>query len=250
MIDFKYKVQRIQRWKSVVGLFEAIKFEFLWSLGFSSVSIRVPGYPQAFKLRKEDSDISVFETVFIERELYAYLPKQPRLIIDGGANIGLTTAFYAQHYPNALIVAVEPSSENCSLLKHNCHSFSNISILEGGLWSDSGFLRLVNPDAQSWSFRCEPAQPQTEGAFSAYSIESILDLAGTDRCDLIKLDIEGAEEYLFASGAERWLPKVDAIFVEVHGEKADKAIRAACPEKDFEYESFREKLLIFRKDSN
>lgn len=249
MIDLRYKAQRIQRWTPVVGLFEAIKFEFLWSLRFLPVSVRVPGYPKAFRLRRWDSDLSVFETVFVERELDAYLPKEPRSIVDGGANIGLTTAFYARYYPHALVVAVEPSSENCSLLKHNCDRFSNISVLEGGLWVDSGFLRLANPDAKSWAFKCEPAQQETEGAFPAYSIERVIELAGTDRCDLIKLDIEGAEEYLFASGAERWLPKVDAILVEVHGEKADKAIREACSEKDFEYNTVGEKLLLVRRDS-
>jgi FkbM family methyltransferase len=245
MVDWQYKLQRIQRWQPVIGLVEAIKFELLWSLSLPRVQIKVPGYPQRFSLRRGGSDISVFETVFVERELDAYLPQTPHLIIDGGANIGLTTAFYAQRYPQARIVAIEPSTENCDCLRQNCASFENVSIVEGGLWTSSGHLRLANPTAEAWSFQCEPATAGSEGAFPAYSVDRIIDDSGIALCDLMKLDIEGAEEQLFASAG--WLQRVNAILVEVHGEAADRAIKAACSEQDFEYSVLGEKLMITRK---
>jgi FkbM family methyltransferase len=245
MVDLQYKLNRIQRWQTVVGLLEAMKFELLWSLSLPRVQIRVPGYPQRFSLRKGGSDISVFETVFVEQELNAYLPQSPRLIIDGGANIGLTTAFYAHRYPQARIIAVEPSAENCDCLRKNCASFKNISVVEGGLWTSSGYLRLANPTAEAWSFQCEPAIAGSEGSFPAYSVDRLIDDSGIATCDLMKLDVEGAEEQLFDSAS--WLQRVNAILVEVHGEAADRAIKSACSEQDFEYSMLGEKLMITRK---
>lgn len=39
------------------------------------------------------------------------------LIIDGGANVGYSPIWFALKYPRAQILAVEPDSENFSLLK-------------------------------------------------------------------------------------------------------------------------------------
>jgi FkbM family methyltransferase len=245
MVDLRYKLNRIQRWQPVIGLLEAIRFEWLWSLQLPSVSIAVPGYPQRFTLRKGGSDIAVFETVFVERELDVYLPQAPQLIMDGGANIGLTTAFYAHRYPQAKIVAIEPSSDNCDVLRKNCAAFDNVSIVEGGLWTNSGYLRLANPTAEAWGFQCEPAPAGSEGSFPAYSVDRLIDDSGVGVCDLMKLDIEGAEEQLFESAS--WLQRVNAILVEVHGEAADRAIKSACSEQDFEYSMLGEKLMITRK---
>src|ERR1700730_14900976 len=42
-----------------------------------------------------------------------------RVIIDCGANIGITSLFLAARYPDAMIISVEPHPENFALLKSN-----------------------------------------------------------------------------------------------------------------------------------
>lgn len=242
-MDLAYKIKRIKRWSSALGLWEALKFEVIWSCKRRLVQVRVPGYREPFYLRRYSSDLSVFETVFMDREFEWYIPKEPRLIIDGGANIGLSTAFFANRFPDAKVVAVEPSNENVSLIRKNCRSMDNISVVEGGLWPVSGFLRIANPDEPAWSFRCEVAPENAKDAFPAYSVGNLIDQAGFQRCDLLKLDIEGAEEQLFSESCE-WLKRVDAILVEVHGAKALAAVKDACPESRWKYQECGEKLLI------
>jgi FkbM family methyltransferase len=249
MNSLQYKAQRVQNWTPIIGLQETLKFEILWSLGLPQIQVNVPGYPTPFLIRKRNSDIFVFETVFIKQEFSEYLPPNPAVIIDGGANVGFSTAFYAHHYSNAVIVAVEPSSTNCALLQQNCAAFNNILVVEGGIWHRSGFLRLVDPNAPAWALQCEEAQQGEAGAFPAYSIQDLLKQVGKERCDLLKLDVEGAEEYLFSSETQAWLPLVDAILVEVHGEKAEQAIKSACPENAFDYEILGEKLFITHKST-
>jgi FkbM family methyltransferase len=247
-VDIIYKMKRLKRWSSTLGLWEALKFETLWSCKRQFVQVRVPGYQRPFSLRRDSSDLSVFETVFMEREFDWYAPKELRLIIDGGANIGLSTAYFANKYPDAKVIAVEPSNENVSMLRINCQGMEDITVIEGGLWPVSGFLRISNPDDPPWSFRCELAHESAVDVFPAFSIGNLIDRAGVQRCNLLKLDIEGAEEQLFSESCD-WLARIDAILVEVHGEKAMAAVKGACPVSHWEYQECGEKLLIRPRNS-
>ena len=47
---------------------------------------------------------------------------------------------------------------------------------------------------------------------------------GIPKLDILKMDIEGAEENVFASNPERWLPFVDLIVIEIHGSSELKLI--------------------------
>jgi hypothetical protein len=50
----------------------------------------------------------------------------------------------------------------------------------------------------------------------AVTIASLMDKAGFDRVDILKLDIEGAEIELFDANCEEWIDRVDAIVIELH----------------------------------
>jgi FkbM family methyltransferase len=247
-MDLGFKLRRVHRWASALGLFEALRFEIVWSFRQKHVRVRVPGFAEPFLLRRwkydyESSDWQVFEQVFVQREFESYEPIEPSLIIDGGAYVGFSTAFYAKKFPNAKVIAIEPSHDNSELLRKNCRGFENVAVIEGGLWPVSGFLRIANPDAPEWAYRCEETEENSVGAIRAVSINEIMDQEGFQRCDLLKLDIEGAEELLFLD-SKKWLPRVDAILVETHGANAEAAIHAACPADEWDRRMCGEKLLL------
>ena len=244
-MSVRYKIERIQRWKPVVGLAEAIRFEIAWTCRQSRVKVHVPGYAEPLELRYGTSDLSVFESVLWNESSPDISPADPQLIIDGGANAGLSTAFYANTFPNTNVVAVEPAQDNIAMLRKNTRGFRNVTVIEGGLWPIPGFLRISNPDDEAWSFRCEPAAASL-AAIRAYTIPEIIALSGLPRCDLLKLDIEGAEQQLFENSAD-WLAQVDAILVEVHGEPARTAIDAACPVNSWQHRACGEKVLLTRR---
>src|SRR5262249_53091106 len=239
-------LNRIGRMRRAVGLFEALRFEVAWSLRPEMVRVRVPGHAASFMLRRWSSDLAVFETVFVAKELEPQRALEPRMIIDGGANIGLSTAFYARRFPHARVIAVEPSEENLALLRVNCAGLDNVEVVSGGLWSGPGYLRIANPEDAAWALRCEPAHAGSIGAFPAYSIDEILDRAPVAHCDLLKLDIEGAEEQVFAA-ADSWLSRVGAILVEIHGPRARSAVEKACPATRWERHDCGEKLLLIAR---
>ncbi|MFZ1908748.1 MAG: FkbM family methyltransferase [Burkholderiales bacterium] len=242
-MDIAYKLSRLLRWGTAFGFMEALRFEVEWSRRRNPALVRVPGYPQPLQLRRWASDMSVFETVFLKREFDLPFLRQPQLIIDGGANVGYSTAYFGKSFPNAKVVAIEPSSENVAILRTNCGEFKNVDVIEGGLWPESGYLRIVNPNDPAWSFRCEPTRQGAEGAFPAYSIDDVMRRSGMERCSLLKLDVEGAEEQLFSRPGD-WLGRVDAILVEVHSEAALLAVQGACPETAWQTSEFGEKLLL------
>ena len=246
-MDIAYKIKRIKRWSSMLGFLQAFRFELLWSFRKPLIRVKVPGFRQPFSVRRNSSDISVFETIFLEQELGVYLPDSPRLIIDGGANVGFSTAFLACRFPGATIMAIEPSRENIAMLRINCQGMQNVTVIEGGLWPVSCRLRIANPGDPAWSFRCEPAPNGAVGTFAAYSIEDLIDQAGQQRCHLLKLDVEGSEEHLF-SNSDNWLSRVDSILVEVHGSKAMAVINKVCPASKWEKKTLGEKMLLCSRE--
>jgi hypothetical protein len=68
-----------------------------------------PGIQYPFILRKDSTDRAIFYELFVDRNM-GYLKDigQPKYIIDGGANIGLSAIIYKNLFPDSTIICVEP----------------------------------------------------------------------------------------------------------------------------------------------
>jgi FkbM family methyltransferase len=154
------------------------------------------------------------------RSLNVKLRDSPKLIIDGGANVGYASLYFANKYPNAQIIAVEPDPENCALFRKNCTAYPNIQLVQGALWASSTDLVIANPTATSWGFRVvESPSPTNPSSFKGFTVADILAHSDRQDVDLLKLDIEGAEEQLFSSDYASWLGRVKNMMVEPHGQR-------------------------------
>src|SRR6476620_203183 len=71
-------------------------------------------------IRHDSSDLDVFKQIFIDRE-YRCLDDltEVRLVIDCGANVGYSSAYFLSHHPTSRIIAVEPDPENFAMLRRN-----------------------------------------------------------------------------------------------------------------------------------
>ena len=74
------------------------------------VATGVPGVLHPVRLRVRTTDIGMCHEILIKRSYRNDLPAAPEVIIDAGANIGLTSIFFANEYPNARIIAIEPEA--------------------------------------------------------------------------------------------------------------------------------------------
>jgi FkbM family methyltransferase len=162
-------------------------------------------------LRPGTVDLVVYDEVFRSREYELPVCDAPRLIIDAGAHIGLASVFFALRYPSARIVAIEPDASNYAMLLRHAALYPNIMPIQAGLWNRPCRLRIVNPGADTWSFRVEEA----EEGLQAITIDGIAQLFGTNRIDILKIDIEGSEVEVLSS-AEHWVDSVRLLIVELH----------------------------------
>lgn len=208
-------------WSYKFGLFKKKEF-----------SIKLKRYSKKIYLRSDTSDMVIFDQILTENEYdydYHFNGKDPQIIIDCGANIGLTSVFFSNKFPNAKIIAIEPDMDNFKMLKKNIIYYPNIIPLNIGVWSKNCFLKVKDAAADKWSFEFEETN-DSQCATEAWSIASLIERFNILKIDILKIDIEGGEKELFEKGSEMWLPSVKTLVIELHDRKkngcSDALIRA------------------------
>jgi FkbM family methyltransferase len=167
-------------------------------------------------LRARSSDLEVLMKVFGEREYDLPLLQEPKAILDGGANVGYASLFFAMRYPKAKIYAVEPDAANLKLIEKNCAGHANIYVIPAALWFEDTELELEDPGMEAHAYRISGL---TKGDFAkkrtlARSITSLQTELGLAGFDLVKLDIEGAEREVLKD--ETWLANTHVLVSELH----------------------------------
>jgi FkbM family methyltransferase len=204
-------------WRYTRRLGPRTTLQYLAQRGHRDIlQFKVPGIPKPVYCRSQGPDFLVLYDLLGKKRCDYPFQTPPNLIIDAGAHVGFATMFYANRWPDAQIIALEPEPSNCRLLRMNCQSYPNVTIVQGALWHERTRLRILNPSAQSWAFRVGESPEQNKHPVEAYSVSDLLNLSGQSRISLLKIDIEGAELDVFANNPRPWLDKVDAILIELH----------------------------------
>src|SRR5438477_11598669 len=89
--------------------------------------------------RVHTSDGKVFYQVFARLE-YSCVDelKDVKLIIDCGANVGYSSAYFLSRFPDAKLIAVEPDSGNFQMLQRNLAPYGDrVRLVQSGVWSHS-----------------------------------------------------------------------------------------------------------------
>lgn len=191
-----------------------IYFALLFGSGTITVSIRELAYPLA--LRSGTSDISVFRQLFLDRCYDFQIDRPLNSIIDCGANIGLFSVLFASRYPEARIVAVEPDTSNFELLKRNTSRYPNIECVHSGVWSRTCHLRIKNQHVGAWAYEVEEIEQPEPSSFPSVTVHDLLQHFKTQKIDMLKMDIEGAEKEVFGDNYESWIHAFKCLIVEVH----------------------------------
>jgi FkbM family methyltransferase len=180
-------------------------------------NIYVPGIKHSFTLRPHTTDTSVFNHVFIKLE-YNFKPLiTPKIIIDGGANIGLSSIYFKNRFPNSKIIAIEPDKENYKIMTKNLSLYDNIHLKHSGLWNKKTTANVIDKfNNGEWGMSIEESTLPSNNNITTVTITDIINEFNIDKIDLLKLDIEGAEKYLFKDNFAEWLPKVKIILIELH----------------------------------
>ena len=202
------------------GLISAVKSKLLNRpalLKSTRPEIRFPFY-----IRMLASDVSVYDQVFIVGEYDFATQKEPAIIIDAGANTGLTSIWFANRFPGSRIIAIEPEKNNFAILKKNIAPYDNITPVYGALWDENKEITLVDPGLGTMGYMTQddeinagkiPGKPLHR--VNGMTLDRIMVEQGIGFIDILKIDIEGAEREIFQDPSS-WIDKVGSLIIETH----------------------------------
>lgn len=181
-------------------------------------------------LRKNDmADVVVFWQI-VDRRIYDFplqLRRPPKHIVDCGANIGISAAYFADMFRDAKIYGFEIDADNLSLMKQNTESFGKRIIPTlAGVHKTDGYLYVEKSD-YNYSHKLAANGSQK---VDTLSLETIIGRFGIDFIDILKIDIEGGEFELIDS-LDYILPVVGCLMIEFEKPNKNKAYVAAFKEK-------------------
>lgn len=202
---------------------------------------RPPGarHPVAMRVGGS-SDPLVFDQLFIYADLADMIGRvrDARVIVDLGANVGYSSIVFLNAFPNAFVLAVEPDPKNAAICARNLAPYGDRArLVKSAVWSTSCDLTLVRGlfgDGKEWATQVRPSQPGEIADVEALDMPSLMQMCPQSVVDILKIDIEGAEEILFGQGAEGWLKCVRNLCVEIHSAEAAAIIDRALQGFRFE----------------
>ena len=182
-----------------------------------------------FFYRRRQSDLSVIRQVYCQREydlsrfpqwqgvIAAYADMLARdvlpLVIDCGANIGVSARWFAEMFPSARVLALEPDRDNARLALVNTEHLDNVLVIETAVGSESGRVKMQTFEHHAWAARAE----RSDAGISVATINNFTGHGYYSKQELllVKIDIEGFESDLFAANTE-WVVKAHCIIAEPH----------------------------------
>ena len=141
------------------------------------------------------------------------------MIIDAGGYIGTAAIAFAEAYPQATILTLEPDARNFAILKRNIRPYPNIVAIQKALSDKSAALPLRDRSTGEWGYTVVP-DPADRKATIVAEVEctTLAELVSgrTDQSiDILKMDIEGGE-YALLAAADEWLGSTQAVCAELH----------------------------------
>jgi len=207
------RVRNLVKYCSTFGIFPGIRM-FL-SLKFNAeATIFLPGILHPIHLRDNDSDIKVFHQVFVFGEYDTRFSIVPKVVIDGGANIGMFALWIKSKYPLAKVICVEPDTQNRDWLERNLSAYNDVEIRQAGIWGHDVRLRVLDKfKVGKWGLCVEEDE---FGDVEGICMRSLFLDHDVQKADLVKLDIEGSEASVFAEDDLSWLSDVGVLMIELH----------------------------------
>jgi FkbM family methyltransferase len=157
-----------------------------------------------------------FEELFVEQQYAFEAATDAPLVLDCGANIGLSVLYFKLRYPAARITAFEPSPEAFPLLQENVGALPGVTLEQKALARAEGELPFYAFPDERASLRATTvarAGAKTIATVAAAPLSAYVE----ERVDLLKLDVEGSEldvmEELAESGALR---RIERMLIEAH----------------------------------
>ncbi|WP_026734485.1 FkbM family methyltransferase [Fischerella sp. PCC 9605] len=188
--------------------------------------------------RLNRGDIQSIREVWLDDAYRLPFSLKPGLVVDLGANIGLTSLWLHQQYGCDKIIAIEPNPSNAQLVRKNLiNNKINATVIEAAIGPTDGVVTFESSqDSNMGRVAVNGEQATTGEQVKMISMTTLLaELPHDQEVDLVKLDIEGGEQQLL-SGNLSWLKRVKAIIAEFHPEVVDyPGLIKTIQQQEFQY---------------
>lgn len=212
-----------------------------WQTAFRSyLDMGGRSFPYLLRLRsgttltlREHNDVIIFWLVFV-RQHYPVLPSD-RVVLDVGANIGIFTIYAAREAPAARIIAVEPfpaTRERLQVHLEDNRLTSRVTVLNCAVAQEAGrgemdsvegipsqYRRIRSEKTESLNIRHRGAAGLQSGpgiSVEQKTLAEILEVAGEDAIDLMKMNIHGMEYSVLMNTPAAILRRIKRITVQYH----------------------------------
>lgn len=208
-------------------------------------------------LRGGHTDFHIFHRIFLRDEyrLNGVAAGEWSCVVDLGANVGLFSARVAPL--SKRVIAYEPFPGNFAWLERNLEGRKHVVRVPKAVAATPGTLRLYHPE-----------NPGLSGIYSAYrergrhlsetfdevaaeTLDQLFEVHGIEFCDLLKIDVEGAEYPILHAASRTTLSRIRRIHGEYHDvARDDPRTRIASFVKFLEDLGYRVELDPHRRREN
>jgi FkbM family methyltransferase len=150
-----------------------------------------------FDIHYHDSKtlFQLFQDIFVTRDYQTAFDHDSPVIIDCGSNIGVSILYFKAQYPRARIIGFEPNPDQFKVLEKNitANQLTDVTLFRKAVCDKNGTIDFFINEDSPGSLNTSLIKRGTD--IPKISVEtSLLSDHITESVDLLKLDIEGAEE--------------------------------------------------------
>lgn len=170
-----------------------------------------------FVCQNKWSYLSALKEIYID-ECYQISEKlQIDSILDVGANLGFSIAYFKKQFPDCRITAIEADPKIFNFLERNIknNNFNRVTLLNGAAWTQDGEMDFFQDHSQGGSLHKSNIHVEAT-KIKTYDLKKIID--SSSNWDLLKIDVEGAEVELLTH-IQNELKIFKAVFIEYHEHK-------------------------------
>ncbi len=223
MIRWKYlKIVRLPRWLAMKLIYKLLR---LCGVSFDDVTVSMRiGYRMKIDFKILFQRRAFFSGQYDDLSLIklASLVKKDAVILDIGANIGFYCCALAKLLPQSKIYAIEAVGPTFKRLQHNIkiNNFEKrVEAVHIALGDRAGTLKMhidhegetSNAVGEHTMQECDKERFVSQGGYvqetEMITLDHFASTKAITKCDLIKIDVEGAELLVFTGGTK---------FIEAH----------------------------------
>jgi FkbM family methyltransferase len=183
----------------------------------------------------------LFNEIFISNIYHFNSNNQQPLIIDCGANIGMSMLYFKRLFPKSKIIAFEANPHAFKLLEKNLNlnNLENVHLYNVALFNEATEISFYLGEDVGSLLGSINANRGGEFELKVKAQRLSYFLNNIEKVDLVKMDVEGAELYIVSDLFEsKTINKVNQYIIEYHHNiNDDKSILSSFLQK-FELNGF------------